>query len=85
LAGLWAVFPAFGTFFLAFGIGYLPVKLKKIKNQKRLFLLLLGHADMSATTIYAHVSDQIKMQAAARLPFVSIVKRKLQAPLTEAA
>ncbi|MDQ3108270.1 MAG: site-specific integrase, partial [Bacteroidota bacterium] len=29
---------------------------------------LLGHADMSATTIYAHVTDQVKLQAAMRLP-----------------
>jgi len=46
---------------------------------------LLGHADMSATTIYAHVSDQIKMQAAARLPFVDISKRPQQAPFAKVA
>ncbi len=46
---------------------------------------LLGHADMSATTIYAHVSDQVKLQAASRLPFVDTTKRKQQKPLTKVA
>lgn len=46
---------------------------------------LLGHADMSATTIYAHVSDQIKLQAAAKLPFVEVSKNPKTRPLTKVA
>ena len=38
---------------------------------------LLGHADMSATTIYAHVSDQMKLSAVEKLPFVNaLIKTK---------
>jgi hypothetical protein len=33
---------------------------------------------MSATTIYAHVSDQVKLHAAAKLPHVDITKRYKQ-------
>jgi integrase len=45
---------------------------------------LLGHADMSATTIYARVSDQVKLIAAAKLPHFDITKRN-QKPLTKVA
>jgi site-specific recombinase XerD len=46
---------------------------------------LLGHADMSATTIYASVTNHVKLQAAMRLPFVETRQQKKYKPLTKVA
>ncbi|MBI3510943.1 MAG: site-specific integrase [Bacteroidetes bacterium] len=46
---------------------------------------LLGHADMSATTIYARVSDQVKLQAITKLPYIEISKQAKHKSLTRVA